>query len=141
MSTGPFTSARLSTASARSSAETSLSEQVRAERAKLLALVIFIVCRMLPRIILVILSDTVVIIVVVFTARRWTPPRRVVDAGRVLVRGFTITVLGYGREMKFPSRARLRYRIGPTVVDELNNGALSVVAATRSATIMEWLSG
>lgn len=117
MSTGPFTSARLSTASARSSAETSLSEQVRAERAKLLALVIFIVRRMLPRIILVILSDTVVI--VVFTARRWTPPRRVVDAGRVLVRGFTITVLGYGREMKFPSRARLRYRIGPTVVDEL----------------------
>lgn len=37
MSTGPFTSARPSTASARSSAETSLSEQVRAEQAKLLS--------------------------------------------------------------------------------------------------------
>lgn len=110
MSTGPFTSARPSTASERSSAETSLSEQVRAERAKLLALVIFIVRRMLPRIILVILSD---IVVVVFIARRWTPPRRCRrHRARVPVRGFTIAALDYGREMKFPSRARLRYRIG-----------------------------
>lgn len=127
-STGPFTSARPSTASGRLSAETSLSEQVRAERAKLLALVIFIVCSMLPRIILVILSGiVVVIIVVVSSARRWTTSscrRRAVS-----VCGLTLTVhdrpsrLRPWDEISFPHT--FTYRIGPTVVDELNNGALS----------------